>query len=96
MSATPASQELRRRASVLRSKAQQLDLALLHVVSYRAGPETWIGPTADHFVSALLTSVNDVDSAIDEIRVAVRTLERRADQVEAAAAIAAIPSGGPR
>ncbi len=96
MSATPASQELRRRASVLRSKAQQLDHALLHVVPHRAGDETWIGPTADRFVSALLISVSDVNCAVDELRVAVRTLERRAENMEAVAASAAIPSGGPR
>ncbi len=96
MPATPASQQLRTRAAALRTKAQQLDHALLRVVAQRAGQDTWIGPTADRFLADLRSSVNNLDAAVDGLRAATRRLERRADQLEAVAALATIPGGGPR
>lgn len=95
MSATPASQELRRRANVLRNRAQQLDHALIFNVRHRADANTWTGPIADQFLAELHHSTNQVDLAVDGLRVTARNLERQAEQLEAAAAIAAAPGRGP-
>ncbi len=95
MSATPASQELRRRARVLRHNAQQLDHALIFSVRQRADSGTWIGPVADHFLAELQHSTNQVDLAVDGLKVVARSLERQADQLEATAAVVAAPAGSP-
>ena len=95
MSVTLASQELRRRASVLRTKAQQLDHALIFSVRQRADADTWTGPVADQFLADLHHSTNQVDLAVDGLKLLARSLDRQADHLEAAAAMVAVPGRGP-
>ena len=76
----------RRRAVHLRSLATQLDTTPSMRLHLYAGVDTWYGPRADACASDLARAQQAVHHAVDELRTQAFTFDRRADELEAAAA----------
>ena len=75
-------EHLRARARALRSTAG-LVVASGAIDLYRlAGPETWVGPTPEACVDALLTARRRLGTAHDLLTDHARILDRRADGLE--------------
>jgi hypothetical protein len=86
---TAAADLLRRRAQTLRALAstvQHLRVLTLHLA---AGPDTWIGPSAQRCADELRTTRGALLTCADELVSAARWLERQADELDAYAAVVA-------
>lgn len=76
----------RGRAAHLRSLASQLGTTPSMHLHLHAGVDTWYGPRADACASDLARAQQAVHHAVDELRRQAFTFDRRADELEAAAA----------
>jgi uncharacterized protein YukE len=81
---SPNTDQLRARATALRSQARNLDNAKLLSLHLRAGQDVWIGPTATAFLSDLSTAAHHVRTAAQDLRDAARTLEQQAITIDSA------------
>jgi hypothetical protein len=81
---------LRRRAAELRRLAAHLDDTPFDDLARWAGPDTWVSPRAADLRAQLAVDRARLGGAIDDLLLHARWLERQADAVEAAAAVAAL------
>ena len=80
--------DLRRRARELRALARQLERSPLHSLHLSAGVDTWTSPRADECRDLLTSDQSRLRSAADDLTAQAMWFERRADELEAAAAMA--------
>jgi hypothetical protein len=85
-----AALELRRRATELRRLAAHVDATPLLELDQRAGPDTWIGPRADALRAQLDLDRRRLRAAADDLRSHAQHLERRAEALEAVAAVSVV------
>ena len=88
MPTDPHAAELRRRAAELRRLAQHLHDTPLAAVLERAGPDTWVSPLAAELRTQLGIDRRRLAEAVDDLRRHARYLEREAEALEVAAALA--------
>jgi len=91
---SPAAEQLRQRASVLRITASKLESTPALVLYRRAGDDVWRGPTPTRCLDDLLQMRADLLRAADDLRATARQLVQRADQLDAEARTKAVVSGG--
>ena len=84
---------LRHRAAVLRELAATIDSATAMTLDRDAGADTWVGgrPLLCHNV--LVANLMQVHGAIDDLRSRAWQLERRANEIDAAARVVAAATG---
>lgn len=87
MASDPAAVELRRRADALRVLAGRLEATPLLTLHRWAGTDTWTSPRANELRSQLDGDRSRLYAAADELRDQARRLERRADDLDAAAVL---------
>lgn len=78
----------RRRAAHLRSLATQLGTTPSLSLHLHAGVDTWYGPRAEACANDLALAQQAVRHAVDDLRTQAFAFDRRADELEAAAALA--------
>ena len=79
--------ELRQRASTLRTIASKIDCTRALDLHRRAGDNTWRGPTPQHCLDDLLQMRVELLAAAEDLRVSARTLDMRAAQLAGQALI---------
>lgn len=79
MSIPTQAEQLRNRARHLRSMASMIGASRALSVHTLAGPDTWVGPTAQACFDTLLTLRRQLRSAQRSLTDAARGLEHRAD-----------------
>ena len=93
---TPSAQAsiLRHRAGVLRELAMTIERTSVMSLDRDAGVETWAGvrPLLCHNV--LLSNLMQVHGAVDDLRWSAWQLERRANEIDAAARLLHAATGG--
>lgn len=82
MSTTSQAEKLRATASRLRSVSAQIGVSRALTVYNLAGPETWIGPTAESCYDALLAVRRQLQANQQTLTDTARRLERQADEIE--------------
>ncbi len=88
MPSDPEAAELRRRAHELRRLARDLESSPLLSLHLWAGVETWSSPRADECRDLLTSDQSRVLGAVDDLLARARWFERRADELDAVAALA--------
>ena len=89
MPTDPQAVEYRRRAAELRRLADRLDDSPVLTLHHWAGPETWTSPRVDQCRDQLRVDQAQIRDAVDQLRAEAWRLQRRAEDLEAAAAVAA-------
>ena len=79
----PTAAELHRRARELRRLAEHLAATPLGEVIDLAGTDTWVSPRATDLRDELLGDRRRLDSAVDDLRLHARYLEREAEMLTA-------------
>ena len=74
--------ELRRRAAALRGLARVIEELPLAELRRRAGPDTWVGPTADRCTAEMVALGRRCSGAADDLVRRARVLDRQADEVD--------------
>ena len=82
MSTTSQAEKLRATASRLRSVSTRIGASRALTVYNLAGPETWIGPTAQSCYDALLAVRRQLQANQQTLTDIARRLERQADAIE--------------
>ncbi len=82
MSTTNQAQTLRATAGRLRSVSTQIGASRALTVYNLAGPETWLGPTAQACHDALLVIRRELEANQQMLTDTARRLERQADAIE--------------
>ena len=82
MSTTAQVEQLRVRARSLRAMAATIATSRALTVYNLAGPETWVGPTAQSCLDALVAVRRQLQAQQQSLDVTARLLERRADELE--------------
>lgn len=85
------SDQLRQRATTLRTIASRIECAPALDLHRRAGDDVWRGPTPLHCLDDLLRMRVELLAAADDLRAGARTLDMRAAQLDRQALIR--PSG---
>jgi hypothetical protein len=85
----PQAVEYRRRAAELRRLADRLDDSPVLTLHQWAGPETWTSPRVEQCRDQLTVDQAQIRVAADELRSEAWRLQRRAEDLEAAALVAA-------
>lgn len=100
MPANPQADEYRRRAVEVRAVARRLGAVSLGDVSSWAGADTWMGPGPDACRLIVDGDRQRLERAVDDLVERAWRLDRQAEAIEAAAALAALVTplapGGPR
>jgi len=93
-----AAEQLRHRAASLRTAAAKIEACSAIDLYHRAGGDVWRGPTPTRCLDDLLQMRAGLCRGADELRAAARTLEQRAEQLDAQAraqtALGTIPGTG--
>ena len=84
----PQAAECRRRAAELRTLAERLDDSPVLTLHRWAGPETWTSPRVEQCRAQLEVDQARIRDAADQLRSEAWRLERRAEDLEAAATLA--------
>jgi hypothetical protein len=82
MSTATQVQQLRARAADARRLASAISSSRALTVYRLAGPETWVGPTAQACCDALLTVRRQLQTQQQSLSDAARRLDRQADELE--------------
>ena len=82
MSTATQIEQLRARARDLRSTANLIACSPAMSVYGLAGPETWVGPTAQSCFDALLRLSRELNANRQAMCDSARSFERRADELE--------------
>lgn len=85
MSTDAAAQRLRRRAVVLRALARRLPELDAPELWRHGGDDTWVGPSASHFVDATRRYAVVLRTQAATLHAEARRLERTADELDAIA-----------
>ena len=93
MPTDPHADEYRRRAAALRRMAAQLDDTPLLTLHRWAGDDTWTSPRVAACRDQLAGDQAGIRTAADDLRGHAWRFERRAETLEAAAALAALTGG---
>jgi hypothetical protein len=88
-----AAEQLRQRATQLRTTASKLDSALALDLYRRAGDDVWSGPTPARCQAELLEMRAELQRAAVDLRDLARTLEQRAEQLDMEARTNAVAAG---
>ena len=88
MPTDPFAAELRHRAAELRRLAGHLHATPLAGVLDRAGPDTWVSPLATELHEQLGIDRRRLADAVDDLRRHAHYLERQAEALELATALA--------
>ena len=90
MPTDPQAVEYRRRAAELRRLADRLDDSPVLTLHQWAGPETWTSPRVDQCRDQLRVDQSLIRDAADQLRTEAWRLQRRAEDLEAAAVAASV------
>ena len=82
MSTTSQAEKLRATAGRLRSVSTQIGACRALTVYYLAGPETWVGPTAQSCHDALLAVRRQLQANQQTLADTARQLDRQAEAIE--------------
>jgi len=82
MSTATQVEQLRARARHVRSLSSAISTSRALTVYQLAGPETWVGPTAQACFDALLTVRRQLQTQQQSLRDIARGLDRQADELE--------------
>ena len=82
MSTTVQVEKLRATATRLRSVSARIGASLALTVYSLAGPETWVGPTAQSCYDAFLAVRRQLQANQQTLTDTARRLERQADSIE--------------
>ncbi len=74
--------QLRQRASMLRTIASKIECTRALDLHRRAGDDVWRGPTPQHCLDDLLQMRVDLLGAAEDLRDGARTLDMRAAQID--------------
>lgn len=85
----PEAVEYRRRAAELRRLADRLDDSPVLTLHQWAGPETWTSPRVEQCRDQLTVDQAQIRDAADQLRSEAWRLQRRAEDLEAVAAVVA-------
>lgn len=85
-----AAEQLRQRATALRTTAIKIESALALDLYRRAGDDVWRGPTPTRCLEELLQMRADLLRAADDLRDAATVLDQRAEQLDAQARAQAV------
>ena len=77
-----AAEQLRQRASLLRTTASKLEAALALDLYRRAGDDVWRGPTPTRCLADLLQMRAELQRVAADLRIAARLLDQRAEQLD--------------
>lgn len=83
MPSSPEPEALRRRAAVLRALARRIGSLRVLDLHRAAGPDTWVGPSAQHCLDELIAQRARLLDAADRLRVTAARFERAAADLEA-------------
>ncbi|MET0145090.1 MAG: hypothetical protein ABW122_00815 [Ilumatobacteraceae bacterium] len=86
----PRAEIYRSRARLLRTMADRLETSPLHTLHQWAGTDTWQSPRADQCRDQLSTDRRSLCSAADDLRVTAASFDRQAQELDEAAALAAL------
>ena len=92
----PQAVEYRRRAAELRRLADRLDDSPVLTLHQWAGPETWTSPRVEQCRDELALDQIRIRAAAEQLRSEAWRLQRRAEDLEVAAAVAAVAAPGVR
>ncbi|MET0325862.1 MAG: hypothetical protein ABW122_06310 [Ilumatobacteraceae bacterium] len=84
----PQAAVYRQRAAELRRLADRLDDSPVLTLHQWAGPETWTSPRVEEYRAQLTVDQAQIRDAADDLRREAWRFDRRADELEAAAAVA--------
>jgi len=87
VSIDPQAAVYRRRAAELRRLADRLDDSPVLTLHHWAGPGTWTSPRVEECRAQLTVDQAQIRVAADELRSEAWRFERRAEELEAAAAL---------
>ena len=82
MSTAPQIAQLRARAQHLRNVSNMLACSPALTVYRSAGPDTWVGPTAQRCFDALVGVSRQLDTHRQSMCETARNFDRRADELE--------------
>jgi len=85
---------LRPRAGVLRELAATIERSSAMSLDRDAGADTWLGARPLLCHNVLLTNLMQVHGAVDDLRWSAWQLERRANEIDAAARLLQAPTSG--
>ena len=85
---------LRHRAGVLRELAGTIERTTAMSLDRDAGTDTWAGARPLLCHNVLLSNLMQVHGAVDDLRWRAWQLERRANEIDAAALLLQAPTGG--
>jgi len=85
---------LRHRAGVLRDLAATIERSSAMSLDRDAGTDTWLGARPLLCHNVLLTNLMQVHGAVDDLRWSAWQLERRANEIDAAARLLQAPTSG--